>query len=93
MKQIYKKKPEYLDVVFVDDDTSSIKEVFELAGVSNASINFDENGERVINLDENTHIKVGMVVFKDKKTGKLACMSQEKLLQFYDLSNDVKVEG
>ena len=63
MKQIYKKKPEYLDVVFVDDDTSSIKEVFELAGVSNASINFDENGERVINLDENTHIKVGMVVF------------------------------
>lgn len=93
MKQIYKKKPEYLDVVFVDDDTSSIKEVFELAGISNASINFDENGERVINLDENTHIKVGMVVFKDKKTGKLACMSQEKLLQFYDLYNDVKVEG
>ena len=93
MKQIYKKKPEYLDVVFVDDDTSSIKEVFELAGVSNASINFDENGERVINLDENTHIKVGMVVFKDKKTGKLACMSQEKLLQFYDLYNDVKVDG
>ena len=93
MKQIYKKKPEYLDVVFVDDDTSSIKEVFELAGVSNASINFDENGERVINLNENTHIKVGMVVFKDKKTGKLACMPQEKLLQFYDLYNDVKVEG
>ena len=93
MKQIYKKKPEYLDVVFVDDDTSSIKEVFELAGISNASINFDENGERVINLDENTHIKVGIVVFKDKKTGKLACMSQEKLLQFYDLYNDVKVEG
>ena len=54
---------------------------------------FDENGERVINLDDNTHIKVGMVVFKDKKTGKLACMPQEKLLQFYDLYNDEKVEG
>ena len=67
MKQVYKKKPEYLDVVFVADDTQSIKEVYEVAGVINASINFDENGERVINLDDNTHIKVGMVVFKDKK--------------------------
>ena len=93
MKQVYKKKPEYLDVVFVADDTQSIKEVYEVAGVNNASINFDENGERVINLDDTTHIKVGMVVFKDKKTGKLACMPQEKLLQFYDLYDDEKVEG
>ena len=40
MKQVYKKKPEYLDVVFVADDTTSIKEVYELAGVDNASIKF-----------------------------------------------------
>lgn len=93
MKQVYKKKPEYLDVVFVADDTQSIKDVYEIAGVSNASVNFDEDGERVINLDENTHIKVGMVVFKDKKTGKLACMPQEKLLQFYDLYDDEVIKS
>ena len=93
MKQIYKKKPEYLDVVFVADDTSSIKEVYELAGVINASINFDENGERVITLEDNTKIGINDVVFKDKKSGKLVVMPQEKLLQFYDLYSDVKVEG
>ena len=70
----------------------SIKEVYELAGVDNASIKFNENGERVISLDENTNIPVGVVVFKDKKSGKLVVMTQEKLLQFYDLYNDEKVE-
>lgn len=88
MKQVYKKKPEYLDVVFVADDTQSIKDVYEVAGVEKAAITFDDKGERIISLDENTNITVGMVVFKDKKSGKLACMSQEKLLQFYDLYND-----
>ena len=92
MKQVYKKKPEYLDVVFVADDSHSIKEIYELAGVDNASIKFNENGERVISLDENTNIPVGVVVFKDKKSGKLVVMTQEKLLQFYDLYNDEKVE-
>lgn len=92
MKQVYKKKPEYLDVVFVADDSQSIKEVYELAGVDNASIKFNENGERVISLDENTNIPVGVIVFKDKKSGKLVVMTQEKLLQFYDLYNDKKVE-
>ena len=92
MKQVYKKKPEYLDVVFVADDSQSIKEIYELAGVDNASIKFNENGERVIFLDENTNIPVGVVVFKDKKSGKLVVMTQEKLLQFYDLYNDEKVE-
>jgi len=88
MKQIYKKKPEYLDVVFVADDTQSIKDVYEMAGVDNANIHFDSNGERVITLDENTNITVGMVVFKDKKTGKLVVMPQEKLLQFYDVYDE-----
>ena len=92
MKQVYKKKPEYLDVVFVADDSQSIKEIYELAGVDNASIKFNEKGERVISLDENTNIPVGVVVFKDKKSGKLVVMTQEKLLQFYDLYNDEKVE-
>ena len=93
MKQVYKKKPEYLDVVFVADDTQSIKDVYEMAGVNNASITFDENGERVIALDGDANIKVGMVVFKDKKSGKLVVMPQEKLLQFYDVYNDEVVEG
>lgn len=92
MKQVYKKKPEYLDVVFVADDTQSIKDVYEMAGVNNATITFDENGERVIALDGDTNIKVGMVVFKDKKSGKLVVMPQEKLLQFYDVYNDEVVE-
>ena len=92
MKQVYKKKPEYLDVVFVADDSQSIKEIYELAGVDNASIKFNENGERVISLGENTNIPVGVVVFKDKKSGKLVVMTQEKLLQFYDLYNNEKVE-
>ena len=92
MKQIYKKKPEYLDVVFVADDTQSIKDVYEMAGVDSANIHFDTNGERVITLDENTNITVGMVVFKDKKSGKLVVMPQEKLLQFYDVYNDEVLE-
>ena len=92
MKQVYKKKPEYLDVVFVADDSQSIKEVYELAGVDNASIKFDENGERVISLDPDTNIPVNYVVFKDKKSGKLIHMPQEKLLQFYDLYDGEKIE-
>ena len=91
MKQVSQKKPEYLDVVFVADDTSSIKEVYELAGVSNASINFDENGERVITLEDNTKIGINDIVFKEKKSGKLVVMPQEKLLQFYDLYNGEKI--
>lgn len=87
MKQVYRKKPEYLDVVFVADDTQSIKDVYEMAGVENANIHF-EHGERVITLDDNTNIPVGQVVFKDKKSGKLVVMAQEKLLQFYDIYND-----
>jgi len=93
MKQIYKKKPEYLDVVFVADDTQSIKDVYEVAGVESANIHFDEKGERVITLDENTNITVGMVVFKDKKSGKLVVMPQEKLLQFYDIYNEEVIES
>lgn len=97
MKQVYKKKPEYLDVVFVADDTQSIKEVYELAGVKGADITFNDNGERVINImkpspEENISIPVGHVVFKDKKSGKIICMPQEKLLQFYDVYNDEVVE-
>lgn len=92
MKQIYKKKPEYLDVVFVADDTQSIKDVYEMAGISGATINFDDSGDRIISLDNDTHIKVGMVVFKDKKSGKLVVMPQEKLLQFYDVYNDEVLE-
>ena len=91
MKQVYRKKPEYLEVVFVADDTSSIKEVYELAGVCNASINFDENGERVITLEDGTKIGINDIVFKEKKSGKLVVMPQEKLLQFYDLYNGEKI--
>ena len=92
MKQVYKKKPEYLDVVFIVDDSQSIKEVFELAGVPSAGISFDENGNRFITLEDGTRIGINDIVFKDKKSGKLVVMPQEKLLQFYDLYNGEKVE-
>lgn len=85
MKQTYKKKPEFLDVVFVADDTQSIKDVYEVAGVSGASISFDSTGERVITLEDGTKIGINDIVFKEKKSGKLVVMPQEKLLQFYDL--------
>ena len=92
MKQVYKKKPEYLDVVFVADDSQSIKEVYEVAGVDNAYIKFDENGERVIVLGDGTNIKINDIVFKEKKTSKLVVMPQEKLLQYYDLYNGEVLE-
>ena len=85
MKQVYKKKPEYLAVVYVGDDTQSIKDVYDVVGSTSINISFDENGERVINLDGDVKVTVGMVLFKDKKTDKLVCMPQEKLLQVYDL--------
>lgn len=88
MKQVYKKKPEYLDVVFVADDTQSIKDVYEIAGVTSAPITFDEDGNRVITLDGDQKVAINNVVFKDKKSGKLVVMPQDKLLQFYDLYNE-----
>ncbi len=88
MKQVYKKKPEYLDVVFVADDSQSIKDVFEIAGISSAPVTFDENGERIITLDGDQKVAINNVVFKDKKSGKLVVMPQEKLLQFYDIYED-----
>lgn len=92
MKQVYKKKPEYLDVVFVADDSQSIKDVYEVAGITGASISFDDAGERVIILEDGTKIGINDIVFKDKKSGKLIVMPQEKILQFYDLYNGEKVE-
>ena len=92
MKQVYKKKPEYLEVVFVADDSQSIQEIYELAGVTSASITFDEKGGRIINLEDGTKIGLGMIVFKEKKTGKLVAMPREKLLQFYDEYNEKPAE-
>lgn len=92
MKQIYRKKPEYLDVVFVVDDTQSIKDVYEVAGVTGAAISFDDNGNRVITLEDGTKVSINDVVFKDKKSGKLVAMPQSKLLQFYDVYNDEVIE-
>ena len=88
MKQVYKKKPEYLDVILVEDDTQSIKEVFELAEVSSAPVGFDENGNRVITLDGDMKVPVGNVIFKDKKSGKLVTIPQDKLLQAFDIYED-----
>ena len=91
MKQVYRKKPEYLEVVFVVDDSQSIKDVYELAGIPGASISFDDAGERVITLEDGTKIGINDIVFKEKKSGKLVVMPQEKLLQFYDLYNGEKI--
>lgn len=93
MKQIYKKKPEYLDVVFVADDSQSIKDVLEIAGVKSVPVYFDENGNRVICIEPeegkgDQKVNINDVVFKEKKSGKLVVMPQEKLLQFYDIYDD-----
>ena len=91
MKQVYRKKPEYLEVVFVADDSQSIKDVYELVGIPGASISFDDAGERVITLEDGTKRGINDIVFKEKKSGKLVVMPQEKLLQFYDLYNGEKI--
>lgn len=91
MKQIYKKKPEYLDVVEVLDDSQSIKEVYVMSCVKTGNITFNDNGERVITIENegnNVEINIGMVVFRDKKSGKLITMPKDKLLQFYDVYDE-----
>ena len=92
MKQVYKKKPEYLEVVLVQDDTQSIKDVFEIAEISSAPINFNENGVRVIDVSDELKVPVGNVVFKEKKSGKLVTIPQDKLLQVYDVYDSGKDE-
>lgn len=88
MKQVYKKRPEYLDVVEVLDDTQSIKDVYEMAGVKNASITFDDSGNRIITLEDGTQINIGSLVFKDKKSEKLVVTTKQKLIQFYEFFSD-----
>lgn len=83
MKRVYKKKPEYLDVVEVYDDTSSIKEIHEIYGVESSSITFDSEGNRVVIVDD-ANIPVGSVVFKDKK-GNVIVIEREKILKVYDV--------
>lgn len=83
MKRVYKKKPEYLDVVEVYDDTSSIKDIHEIYGVETSSITFDDEGNRVIVID-GVDIPIGSVLFKDKK-GSVIVVNKEKILQIYDV--------
>lgn len=83
MKQMYKKKPEYLNVVEVLDDSQSIKDIYEITESFSGIVSFDEEGNRVVTLDDGTKIPVGVVVFKDKK-GSLVVIPKEKLLQVYD---------
>lgn len=83
MKRVYKKKPEYLDVVEVYDDTSSIKEIHEMYGVESSSVTFDSEGNRVVIVDD-ANIPVGSVVFKDKK-GNVIVIEREKILKVYDV--------
>ena len=95
MKQTFKKKPEYLDAIVVNDDSESIKEVYALACVKTGNISFTEDGDRVItvNCDGNdVEINTGMIVFREKKSNKLIAMPKDKLLQFYDVyeENDKK---
>ena len=47
-------------------------------------MSFDSDGERIITLEDGTVIPVGVIVFKDKKSGKIIVMPKDKLLQFYD---------
>ena len=83
MKRVYKKKPEYLDVVEVNDDSTSIKEIHEMYGIESSSITFDSEGNRVVVVDS-VNIPVGSVLFKDKK-GSVIVVAKEKILQLYDV--------
>lgn len=83
MKKVYKKKPEYLDVVEVYDDSTSIKEIHEMYGIESSSITFDNEGNRVV-VVEDVNIPVGSVLFKDKK-GSVIVVNRDKILQIYDV--------
>ena len=89
MKRVYKKKPEYLDVVEVYDDSTSIKEIHEMYGIESSSITFDSEGNRVVVVD-GVNIPVGSVLFKDKK-GSVIVVSREKILQIYDVYDGERV--
>ena len=89
MKRVYKKKPEYLDVVEVYDDTTSIKDIHEIYGVESSSITFDSDGNRLVVVDD-VNIPVGSVLFKDKK-GSVIVVSREKILQIYDVYEDERI--
>lgn len=89
MKRIYKKKPEYLDVVEVYDDSASIKDIHEMYGVETSSITFDSNGNRVVVIN-GTNIPVGSVLFKDKK-GSVIVVDKEKILQLYEVYDGERV--
>lgn len=89
MKKVYKKKPEYLDVVEVYDDSTSIKEIHEMYGIESSSITFDSDGNRVVVVD-GVNIPVDSVLFKDKK-GSVIVVSREKILQIYDVYDGERV--
>lgn len=89
MKRVYKKKPEYLDVVEVYDDSTSIKEIHEMYGIESSSITFDSEGNRVVVVDE-VNIPVGSVLFKDKK-GSVIVVNRDKILQLYDVYEGERV--
>lgn len=89
MKRVYKKKPEYLDVIEVCDDTSSIKEIHEIYDVETSSITFDNDGNRVVVVDD-VEIPLGSVLFKDKK-GSIIVINKEKILQIYDVYDDERI--
>lgn len=89
MKRVYKKKPEYLDVVEVNDDSASIKEIHEMYGIESSSITFDSEGNRIVSVD-GTNIQVGSVLFKDKK-GNVIVVDREKILQLYDVYDGERI--
>ena len=89
MKRVYKKKPEYLDVVEVYDDSTSIKDIHEMYGIESSSITFDSEGNRIVVVD-GVNIPVGSVLFKDKK-GSVIVVSKEKILQVYDVYDGERI--
>ena len=89
MKRVYKKKPEYLDVVEVYDDSTSIKDIHEMYGIGASTITFDSDGNRVVVVND-VNIPVGSVQFKDKKGGVIV-VDREKILQLYDVYDGERV--
>lgn len=89
MKRVYKKKPEYLDVVEVYDDSASIRDIHEMYGVETSSITFDSDGNRVV-IVNGASIPVGSVLFKDKK-GSVIVVDKEKILQLYEVYDGERI--
>lgn len=84
MRQVFKKKPEYLNAVVIRDDKETLQDVVDFLELNPDSIEvkYDNEWNRIIKV-ANLELKLSQVLFKDKK-GANVVMDMDKLLKFYD---------